>query len=175
MVFMLAIVAFCVVCLIHREKSAFVVGDQLRHGTPCAFWWAQSCWAMTLQARAPLQHNPTFLAQSILSQADWFTLFFFFFFYEEVGENKAQTNTRFWNKTEKQGKFNWSAAYSAKQEGRRHVKRKSQIYSISNWTFQVYPPWQQILHISGVRLHYGFKALFQTILNTRVTTPPGFF
>lgn len=39
MVFMLAIVAFCVVCLIHREKSAFVVEDQLRHGTPCAFWW----------------------------------------------------------------------------------------------------------------------------------------
>lgn len=48
----------------------------------------------------------------------------FFFFYEEVRENKAQTNTRSWNKTEKQGKFNWSAAYSAKQEGRRHVKRK---------------------------------------------------
>lgn len=36
---MLPIVALCVVCLIHREKSAFVDLNRLRHGTLCAFSW----------------------------------------------------------------------------------------------------------------------------------------
>lgn len=36
---MLAIVALCVLCLIHREKSAFVALKWLRHGTLCAFSW----------------------------------------------------------------------------------------------------------------------------------------
>lgn len=171
MVFMLAIVAFCVVCLIHREKSAFVVQDQLRHGTPSAFWWD----------RVLLSDNITglrfFATQScILRTVHTLTGRLVFSFYEEVGEDKAQTNTRPWNKAEEKGKFNWFATYSVRQEVRKQVKRKSQIYSVSDQPrlCQVYPPQQQILHISGVRLHYGFEVLFKMTFNTTVATQPGF-
>ena len=86
----------------------------------------QSCWVITLQAWAPLQHNPTFFVVSPLAGRPVYS------FYEEVGQDKAQTNTRSWNKTEKKGKFNWFATYSARQEVRKQAKRKSQIYFISN-------------------------------------------
>lgn len=90
--------------------------------------WHTMCFLM---GPVPLSDNiagpSSFATQShILSPVNTLTgrLVYSSFFYEEVGENKAQTNTRSWNKTEKRGKFNWSAAYSAKQEGRRHAKRK---------------------------------------------------
>lgn len=38
----------------------------------------------------------------------------------------------------------------------------------------MYPPWQQILRISEVRLRNGFKVLFKMTLNTRVTALPVF-
>lgn len=166
---MLAIVAFCVACLNHRENPAFVVEDQLRHGTPCAFWWDP------VLLRDNIAGLSSFATQSlVLSTANMLTGGLVYSFYEEVGKDKTQTNTRSLNRTEMRDKFNWFATYSAGPEGRKQVERKSQIYSISDQTYQVDPPWQQIFHISGVKLHDCFKALFKMTLNTGVTTPPDF-
>lgn len=122
---MLAIVAFCVLCLIHREKSAFVVEDQLRHGTPCAFWWDPVLLSDNIAGLS------SFATQSrILSTVNTLAGGLVYSFYEEVGKDKAQTNTRSRNKTEKRGKFNWFATYLARPGRRKQVERKSWIYSI---------------------------------------------
>lgn len=167
MVFMLAIVAFCVVCLIHREKSAFVVGDQLRHGSPCAFWWDPVLLSDSITGPASLQHNPAFFC-SQYSRRQAGLLFLL------TGREKIKHKQIPGPETKQKRRLNSADLQLTqprhKARKQRRGKKERQIHSLCDQEIQVCSRLQQIFRISGVRLHYGFKVLFKMTFNPRVTT-----
>lgn len=168
MVFMLAIVAFCVVCLIHREKSAFVAGDRLRHGTPCAFWWDPVLLSDSITGPAALQHNPAFFrSQCAHRQAGLLFLL--------TGREKIKHKQIPDPETKQKRRLNSTDLQLSQPSHEQESKGKeTQIHSVSDQETQVRSRPQQIFRISGVRLHYGFEVLFKMTFNPRVTTRPSF-